>query len=110
MLSVFMSFRTLSIIKCFVIFYVYNEETMTFDEIRFALSVNGVEDEDIETLLSYSKSKGNDYKVLDDMLVDMGYEKVFTDEFFGWIDDNIDDYDDEYFTSERNPYRREWDD
>lgn len=83
---------------------------MTFDEIRFALSVNGVDEADVETLLNYSRTKGTDYKVLDQMLVDMGYEKVFTDEFFGWVDDFSDDYDDEYFSSEKIPHRREWDD
>ena len=83
---------------------------MTFDEIRFALSVNGVETEDAETLLAFSKKNGTDYKVLDDMLVEMGYEKVFTDEFFGWIDEYNEDYDDEYFSSEKIRHKREWDD
>ena len=85
---------------------------MTFDEIRFALSVNGVDDTDVETLLNYSKKKGTDYKVLDQMLVDMGYQKVFTDEFFGWADDYDENYDDDddYFSSEKIRHKHEWDD
>ncbi len=54
---------------------------MTFDEIRFALVVSGVEQEDIETLIAYSKNKGTNYKILDEMLTEMCYEKVFTDEY-----------------------------
>ena len=59
---------------------------MTFDQIRFALGVNGVKNGDVETLIAYHKKQGKNCENLDDMLVQMGYEKVFTDEFFGWID------------------------
>jgi len=83
---------------------------MTFDEIRFALSVNGVDDDDVEKLLGYCKKNGTDYKVLDDMLIEMGYEKIFTDEFFGWIDDLDEDFDDEYFSSEKMRHKHEWED
>lgn len=82
---------------------------MTFDEIRFALVVNGVEDSDVIKLLEYSKKNGTNYEVMDDMLIGMGYQKVFTDEFFGWIDSDIDEYDDEYFSTEKIPHRHEWD-
>lgn len=81
---------------------------MTFDEIRFALGVNGVENEDVETLITYCKKQGTHYDKLDDMLVQMGYEKVFTDEFFGWLDTDDDDYDDEYFSIEKIRHKHEW--
>ena len=82
---------------------------MTFDDIRFALGVNGVEVEDIDTLIAFCKTEGTHYEKLDDMLVQMGYEKVFTDEFFGWLDANDEDYNDDYYYSEKMPYRHEWD-
>jgi hypothetical protein len=81
---------------------------MTFDEIRFALGVNGVENEDIEMLIEYSKKQGTNYEKLDDMLVQMGYEKVFTDEFFGWLDMDDEDFDDEYFTTEKIQHKPIW--
>ena len=85
---------------------------MTFDEIRFALTVNGVNKDDLETLLNYSKKKGSDYKVLDKMLVDMGYGNIFSDEFFGWADGYDEDYyndGDDYFSSEKIRHKHEWD-
>ena len=42
---------------------------MTFDEIRFSLGINGVENEDVETLITYCKKQGTHYDQLDDMLV-----------------------------------------
>lgn len=85
---------------------------MTFQEIEFALKVNGVVKEDIQTLMEYCKTKGTDYPKLDEMLVGMGYDKVFTDEFFGWGDGDEDDYDDDDdddYLIERNPHRHKWD-
>lgn len=81
---------------------------MTFDEIRFALVVNGVENEDVETLIAYCKKQGKHYKKLDDMLVKMGYVKVFTDEFFGWDDTDDEDFDDEYFSTEKIRHKHDW--
>lgn len=85
---------------------------MTFEEIRFALEVNGVEKEDIETLLAYCRKVGTDYEKLDEMLVSMEYEKVFTDEFFGWFDEdedvNNDIDDDEYFSIEKIHHKHGW--
>lgn len=94
-----------------------NEEKMTFEDMRFALGVNGVEETDIETLIGYSKKNGTDYSKLDEMLVGMGYDKVFTDEVFGWVDsyDNdfnqgfYEDYDEDYFSNEKIRHRHEWD-
>ncbi len=86
---------------------------MTFQEIEFALKVNGVGTEDMQTLISYCKTKGTDYPKLDEMLVEMGYDKVFTDEFFGWADveDAEDkDYDDEYFSTEKIHHKHKWED
>ena len=87
---------------------------MTFQEIEFALKVNGVDKEDAEMLMDYCKRNGTDYQKLDEMLSDMGYDKVFTDEFFGWADTEDEyytedeEYDQEYFSSERNPHRHQW--
>lgn len=81
---------------------------MTFNEIRFALRVNGVGNEDIEMLIEYAKKQGTDYEKLDDMLVQMGYEKVFTDDFFGWHDEDDEEYDDEYFSSEKIRHKHVW--
>ncbi len=81
---------------------------MTFDEIRFALEVNGVENEDIETLIAYCKKQGKNYEKLDDMLVELGYVKVFTDDFFGWDDADDEDFQDEYFRTVKNPHKHDW--
>jgi hypothetical protein len=90
---------------------------MTFEDIKFALGVNGVEENDIETLIQYSKNNGANYSKFDEMLLEMGYEKVFTDEVFGWVDSYDDDfnndfddnYDEDYFSNEKIRHRREWD-
>jgi hypothetical protein len=81
---------------------------MTFEEIRFALEVNGVEKEDSEILLAYSKKSGKDFEKLDEMLVNMGYMKVFTDEFFGWDDPDEEDFDDDYFQIEKIQHKHTW--
>jgi hypothetical protein len=81
---------------------------MTFEEIRFALEVNGVEKEDSEILLAYSKKSGKDFQKLDEMLVNMGYMKVFTDEFFGWDDPDEEDFDDDYFQIEKIQHKHTW--
>ena len=86
----------------------YKRDKMTFDEIRFALQVNGVDKEDSETLLSYCRKSGKNFEKLDDMLVDMGYVKVFTDEFFGWDDPDEGDFDDEYFSTEKIQHKHAW--
>lgn len=81
---------------------------MTFEEIRFALKVNGVEKEDSEILLEYCKKSGKDFIKLDEMLVTMGYIKVFTDEFFGWDDFDEEDFDDDYFSIEKIQHKHGW--
>lgn len=81
---------------------------MTFEEIRFALEVNGVEKEDSETLLAYCRKSGKNFEKLDEMLVDMGYVKVFTDEIFGWDDPEEVDFDDEYFSTEKIQHKHAW--
>lgn len=81
---------------------------MTFQDIRFALETNGVEKEDIEILIEYCKKNGTDYEKLDEMLVQKGYDKVFTDEFFGWADTD-DDGDDDYYSIEKINHKPEWD-
>lgn len=82
---------------------------MTFEEIRFALEVNGVEKEDSEKLLAYCRETGKDFEKLDAMLVEMGYVKIFTDEFFGWDDPDDSDFDDEYISTEKIQHRHVWD-
>lgn len=86
----------------------YEREKMTFEEIRFALEVNGVEKEDSETLLAYCRKSGKNFEKLDEMLVDMGYVKVFTDEIFGWDDPEEEDFDDVYFSTEKIQHRHAW--
>lgn len=81
---------------------------MTFEEIRFALEVSGVEKEDSDRLMEYCRKVGTDYEKLDEMLMEMGYDKVFTDEFFGWSAMDEDDEDD-YFSSEKKRHKQEWD-
>ncbi len=81
---------------------------MTFEEIRFALEVNGVEKEDSEILLNYCKKSGKDFQKLDEMLVTMGYMKVFTDDFFGWDDSDEEDFDEDYFSIEKIQHKHAW--
>jgi hypothetical protein len=72
---------------------------MTFEEIEFALKVNGVEQSDADVIMSYCRSNGTDYQKLDEMLVEMGYDKVFAEEFFGLDDLDIEE-DDDFFDDE----------
>ena len=81
---------------------------MTFEEIGFALEVNGVDKEDRDTLLAYCRKSGTDYEKLDEILVNLGYEKIFTDELFGWMDTDEEGFDDEYFSIEKIHHKHAW--
>lgn len=80
---------------------------MTFQDMRFALKAIGVDDKFTEVLIEYSRKNGTDYDKLDDMLVREGYEKVFTDEFYGWADSDEEDVEYEYV--QKNHHKPLWD-
>jgi len=63
---------------------------MTLKEMELTLKSNGVDPEDIQTLVTYYKKEHPSLAFLDQMLIDMGYEKIFTDEIFGWDDEEDD--------------------
>lgn len=79
---------------------------MTFQDIRFALESNGVEKEDREELLLFCKKNGKNFEKLDEILVEKGYEKIFTDEFFGWAD--MDERDDGSDFVEKMHHKHTW--
>ena len=81
---------------------------MTLKEMELTLKSNGVETEDIETLVAYYKKEHPSLVFLDQMLTDMGYEKIFTDEIFGWDDEDEDGYDDAFSYSQKNHHKPQW--
>ena len=80
---------------------------MTIKDMEFTLKTSGVDTEDIEKVISHYKKTKASLSVLDEMLEDMGYTKVFTDDFFGWDDDEY-EYDDSLDYSERNHHKPQW--
>jgi hypothetical protein len=81
---------------------------MTLKDMEFALKSNGVEAEDLETIISHYKKSHASLSQLDEMLIEMGYEKIFTDELFGWFDDDDDEYESSFSYNETKHYKPQW--
>jgi len=81
---------------------------MTFQDIRFALKATGVDDDFSELLIQFCRENGTNYHQLDEMLEYEGYQKVFTDEFFGWADIDDEYENDEFFYVEKNHHKPQW--
>jgi hypothetical protein len=81
---------------------------MTLKDMEFTLKSYGVETEEIETLISHYKKTQATLSELDEMLESLGYARIFTDEIFGWMDDEEDEYDDSFSYSEKNHHRPQW--
>ena len=84
------------------------ETTMTIKDMEFTLKTSGVEAEDIETIISHYKKTKASLAALDEILEEMGYAKVFTDDVFGWFDDEEDEYSDSFDYNERNHHKPQW--
>lgn len=61
---------------------------MTLKDLKFALELGCVLSEDIENILDFSKKNGINTQEIDKKLVELGYEKVFEDEFENEFDDD----------------------
>lgn len=81
---------------------------MTLKEMELTLKSNGVDVEDIQTLVTYYKKEHPTLSSLDQMLMDMGYEKIFTDEIFGWDDEDEEGYSDSVSYSQKKNHRPQW--
>lgn len=84
------------------------ERTMTLKDMEFTLKSNGVDDEDVKTVISHYKKSHATFSELDEMLIGMGYEKIFTDELFGWLDDEEDEYESSFSYSEKRHQKPQW--
>lgn len=65
---------------------------MTLQELRLALEIGCVMDQDIEYLVEFGKKNGIDPDEIDDELVKLGYDKIFENQF----EDDYDDDDEEF--------------
>ena len=74
---------------------------MTLQELQFRLELGCVMDRDINSIVEYCKTNGIDAQKVDAMLEDLGYEKIFDNDFE--YDDFDDEYDDEYEYIEKFP-------
>ncbi|MDM5271248.1 hypothetical protein PGH07_03580 [Sulfurovum sp. zt1-1] len=81
---------------------------MTIKDMEFTLKTNGVETEDIQAIISHYKKTNASFSQLDEMLEDMGYMRIFTDDIFGWFDDEDDEYDDSFSYNEKNHHKPQW--
>lgn len=81
---------------------------MTLKDMEITLKSNGVETEDMETIISHYKKSHASLSELDVMLIEMGYEKIFTDELFGWFDDDDDEYESAFAFDERKHHKPQW--
>lgn len=84
------------------------EITMTLKEMEFTLKTSRVDTEDIGKIISHYKKSRPTLAELDEMLEKLGYNRVFTDELFGWIDEEEDEYDDSFSHSEKNHHKPQW--
>ncbi len=63
---------------------------MTLQDLKFTLELGCVLNKDIEYLLDFSKKNGINTEEIDNKLIELGYEKVFENDFG-------DDFDDDSF-------------
>jgi len=80
---------------------------MTFQDIRVTLKAIGVDDDFSEILIQYCRENGINYTQIDEMLEYEGYQKIFTDDFFGWVL-NDDDEEQEYEYYEKIHHKPQW--
>jgi hypothetical protein len=66
---------------------------MTLQDLRFALELGCVMNQDIEYLVDFGKRNGLDTDEIDSELVKLGYDRIFENQF----EDNYDDEEDEDF-------------
>jgi hypothetical protein len=74
---------------------------MNYEDIEYALFLNGVMPKDIEYILNLSKENGVSYDIIDEELVKMGYEKIF---------DAEDDWDNDFNNIEKFNHRHKYSD
>ena len=71
------------------------------------LRLSGVDAVDIDVVVNHYKTQSKELAKIDELLEEMGYYKIFTDELFGW-----DEEEDEYGYSEytqKIPHKHQWD-
>jgi len=68
---------------------------MTLQDLQFALELGCVMGKDIDAILEYSQENGIDTEKIDSMLENLGYEKIF--------DNDYDDFEDDYEYIEKFP-------
>ncbi len=65
---------------------------MTLQDLRFALELGCVMDQDIEYLVEFSKKNGIDVTTMDDELVKLGYDRILESQLEDYDDDEDEDY------------------
>ena len=74
---------------------------MEISDIQLEMELGGVDSADIAEILKLCENKGFTNDVLDDELIKRGYEKIFTVDY-----DAYEDWDDEYSSVEKFPYKK----
>ncbi|WP_331774926.1 hypothetical protein [Sulfurospirillum sp. 1612] len=78
---------------------------MTYKDVANEMRANGVSEEDIATLIDQAKKTKFNPKAMDDALVTLGYDKIFTIDYDDiYEEDDFDEVDD--FPSSEKIFRR----
>ncbi len=78
---------------------------MKISDIQLEMELGGVDAADIAKILNLCDSKGFNSEMLDEELVKLGYDKIFTVDYDAY--DEYDDWEDEGYSSvEKFPYRQ----
>lgn len=75
---------------------------MTLQDLRFALELGCIMQEDIDAIVAHCKEHGIDTDEVDNQLVAIGYEKIFEQ-----LDDSYED-DDDYDYIEKFPHKNKF--
>jgi hypothetical protein len=80
---------------------------MKLDDMISTLRLSGVDAVDIDVVVNHYKTQSKELAKIDELLEEMGYYKIFTDELFGW-DEEEDEYEYSEYT-QKNPHKHQWD-
>ena len=80
---------------------------MKLDDMISILRLSGVDAVDIDVVINHYKTQSKELAKIDELLEEMGYYKIFTDELFGW-DEDEDEYEYSEYT-QKIPRKHQWD-
>ncbi|WP_031348023.1 2-carboxy-1,4-naphthoquinone phytyltransferase [Sulfurimonas hongkongensis] len=76
---------------------------MNISDAIFEMELNGVDAKDIDSIVELCRDKGFNSELLDEELLKRGYPIIFNINY-----EEYDDFDDDYLTIEKFPYKNQY--